>query len=139
MSDLLQFEEPETFYKTSDLIFKDDVYEIIGICMEIHRILGKGFNEIVYKDAMEYEFKKAEINYEREKKFIIEYKDTTLAHPYKADFIYEDKIVLEVKARQGVIDSHFKQTINYLAASKIKLGLIINFGEDSLKFKRIIL
>ena len=139
MSDQLKFEEPDVFYKTSDLIFKDDVYEIVGICMEIHRILGKGFNEIVYKDAMEYEFKKGEINYEREKKFIIGYKDTVLAHPYKADFVYEDKIVLEVKAQQGLIDTHFKQTINYLAASKIKLGLIINFGEDSLKFKRVIL
>lgn len=139
MSELLKFEEPEAIYKASDLIFKDEVYEIVGICMEIHRVLGKGFNEIVYKDAMEYEFKREGINYEREKKFIIGYKDTVLAHPYKADFIYEDKIVLEVKAQQGVIDTHFKQTINYLAASKIKLRLIINFGEDSLKFKRVIL
>ena len=56
-----------------------------------------------------------------------------------ADFVYDDKIILEVKAQQGVVNNHLKQTINYLAASKIKLGLIINFGEDSLKFKRVIL
>ena len=139
MSEFLKFEEPEVLYGTTDLIYKDDVFKIIGICMEIHRVLGKGFNEIIYKDAMEYEFKCNEKIYEREKKFKIEYKSIILPHSYNADFVYENKIILEVKAQQGVIDNHFKQTINYLAASKIKLELIINFGEDSLKFKRVIL
>jgi|ERR1035437_2894396 GxxExxY protein len=139
MTEYLTLEEPEVLYKTSDLIYKKDVFEIIGICMEIHRILGKGFNEVVYKDAMEYEFKCKEMAYEREKKFKIQYKDVILPRTYNADFVYDEKIILEVKAQQHVIDTHFKQTINYLAASKIKLGLIINFGEDSLKFKRVIL
>ena len=137
--DISQFMEAEVFYKSHDLIYKEDVYQIVGICMEIHRILGKGFKEVVYKDAMEYEFKQMNLNYEREKNFMIEYKTTILPHSYSADFIYDNKIILEVKAQQGSLEDHFKQTINYLAATKLKLGLIINFGEDSLKFKRIIL
>jgi len=137
--DIQGFEEPNTLFESKDLIYKNEVYQIIGICMEIHRILGKGFKEIVYKDAMEYEFKQLNLNYEREKNYEIEYKSTILAHSFSADFIYDDKIILEVKAQQGVIEDHFKQTINYLAATKLKLALIINFGEDSLKFKRLIL
>jgi GxxExxY protein len=135
----IQFEEPEVLYQTSDLIYKDEVFEIIGICMEIHNELGKGFNEVVYKDAMEHEFRSRKIYYEREKKFKIKYKDIFLDRTYDADFVYDDKIILEVKAQQNVIQEHFKQTINYLAVSKLNLGLIINFGEDSLKFKRVVL
>jgi GxxExxY protein len=138
-SEYIQFEEPEVLYKTSDLIYKDEVFDIIGICMEIHTELGKGFNEVVYKDAMEYEFKTKKIYYEREKKFKIRYKNIFLDRTYDADFVYDDKIIVEVKAQQNVIQEHYKQTINYLAVSKLKLGLIINFGEDSLKFKRVIL
>ena len=66
-------------------------------------------------------------------------KTTILKHSYNADFIYDDKIALEIKAQRGIIEDHVKQTINYLAASKLKLALIINFGEDSLKFKRVLL
>src|SRR5262245_45258058 len=133
------FVEPDLLYQYQDLIYKDDVYKIIGICMEIHRILGKGFKEVIYKDAMEYEFKQQNINYEREKNYEIIYKSVVLPHSYSADFIYDNKLVLEVKAQQGVIEDHFKQTLNYLAATKLRLALIINFGEDSLKFKRLIL
>jgi GxxExxY protein len=139
MPELLKFEEPEALYHTSNLVFKDEVFQIIGICMEVHRILGKGFHEIVYKDAMEYEFKQKSLAYSREEKFRVHYKDTVLPRSYNADFVFEYKIILEVKAKPNVLDTHFKQTLNYLAAAKIKLALIINFGEDSLKFKRIIL
>jgi GxxExxY protein len=133
------FEEPDIIFKTKDLIYKEEVFEIVGICMEIHRILGKGFSEVVYKDAMEYEFKTRNLPYSREKQFSIEYKNTILPHSYNADFIFDDIIVLEIKAQKDVIEDHFKQTINYLAATKLKLGLIINFGEESLKFKRVLL
>jgi GxxExxY protein len=135
----IQFEEAEIIYKSTDLVYKDDIFEVDGICMEIHRILGKGFNEIVYKDAIEYELQSRGIEFEREKKFKIEYKKIILRHYYSADFIFKNKIILEIKAQQGAIEDHFKQTINYLAASKLKVGLIINFGEDSLKFKRVVL
>ena len=126
-------------YNNKDYPLQKESYEIIGICMEVHRILGKGFLEIVYKDALEYEFKQQNILYEREKKYEIEYKDIILPHHFYADFVVFDKIILEVKAQQGIVENHYKWVINYLAASKCKLGLIVNFGEDSLITKRVIL
>ena len=122
-----------------NLIDEELTYKIIGCCIEVHKSLGKGFNEIVYKDALQYEFNKNKISFEREKEFQIGYKEITLPHKYFADFIVFDKIILEIKAIESITNSHIKQTLNYLAASKLKVGLIINFGEDSLKYKRVIL
>ncbi len=122
-----------------DLYLKEETYKIIGICMEVHTILGKGHSEIIYGDALEYEFKKNEIPYNREMKFNITYKEIILPHHYFSDFVVFDKIILEIKAIQQLSSSEIKQTLNYLAASKNKLGLLVNFGEDSLKYKRIIL
>jgi GxxExxY protein len=107
--------------------------------MEVHRNLGKGFLEVVYKDALQYELRKVNIEFEREKKFEITYKDIILPHYYIADFLAFGKIIIEVKAQENVAENHYKQVINYLAVSKLKLGLIINFGEESLKFKRVTL
>lgn len=121
-----------------DLLFKGECYQIIGICMKIHSILGKGFREIVYKDAMEEEFKKANIVYEREKRFNIQYKDIILPRDFDADFFVYDAIILEVKATWQLRFDNFKQTLNYLKASQVKLGVLINFGEDKLQFKRVI-
>ena len=123
----------------SDLLYKNDTYKIIGICMAVHSELGKGFNEIVYGDALEIELIDNSINYSREKTFDINYKGNLLPHKYKADFIINDKIVVEIKAISCLTSAHVKQTLNYLAVSKLKLGLLINFGEDSLKYKRVIL
>jgi len=122
-----------------ELLYEQDTYKIIGICLEVYNILGKGFSEIVYKDAIEYEFKKNNIPYQREKEYIIPYKEIILPHKYKADFIVYDKIILEVKATESISKGDLKQSLNYLAASKLKLSLVVNFGEDSLKHKRIIL
>ncbi len=107
--------------------------------MEIHKILGKGFAEIVYKDALEYEMQLRCINFEREKEFLIEYKKVILPHKFYADFVVNHKLIVEVKAKRGVVEEHYAQTINYLAASKCKVGLILNFGESSLIYKRVIL
>jgi len=123
----------------SALLYNEDSYKIIGLCMAVHKELGKGFNEIVYGDALEIEFKNNNVTYSRETTFNINYKGNLLPHKYKADFIIDNKIVLEIKAISSLTDSHIKQTLNYLAASKLKLGLLINFGEDSLKYKRVIL
>lgn len=122
-----------------ELYLKEETYKIIGICMEVHTILGKGHSEIIYGDALEYEFKKNKIPYNREMKFNITYKEIILPHHYFSDFIIFDEIILEIKAIQQLSSSEIKQTLNYLAASKNKLGLLVNFGEDSLKYKRIIL
>jgi GxxExxY protein len=122
-----------------NLIYKDEAYKIVGICMEVYNQLGKGFNEVVYADALEIEFIDNGIVYSREKKYAISYKGNILPHKYKADFIIDDIIVLEIKAIDCLVSAHTKQTLNYLAVSKLKLGLLINFGEESLKYKRIVL
>ena len=122
-----------------ELLYKKEVYEIIGACMEVYNELGKGFSEIVYKDALEYEFQLRNIPYEREKALIVKYKGKILPHSYYADFFVFDKIPLEIKAIEQLVSGNIKQTLNYLAASKLKIGLLVNFGEDSLKYKRIIL
>jgi GxxExxY protein len=122
-----------------DIYLKDESYKIIGLCMEVHRILGKGHSEVVYKDALEYEFKINAIPFERERSYEIEYKEIVLPRKYVADFVVYDEIIFEVKAISQLTNSDIRQTLNYLASSKNKLGLIANFGEDSLKYKRIIL
>ena len=123
----------------AELIYKEESYKIIGACMEVHSVLGKGHSEVLYKDALEVEFQRQQIPYSREMKFSIEYKGTVLPHYYFADLVVYDKIILEVKAIEMLVSGHTKQTLNYLAASKYKLGLLVNFGEDSLKYERIVL
>jgi GxxExxY protein len=123
----------------SELYLREESYKIIGICMEVHKILGKGHSEKVYGDALEYEFQRNKIPYNRELRYNIAYKDIILPSYYFADFVIFDEIILELKAITALTTSEIKQTLNYLAASKNKLGLLINFGEDSLKYKRIIL
>ena len=122
----------------SDIILKDESYKIIGACMEVHRELGFGFKEIIYKDALEIEFKSLEIPYQRGKLYKIEYKGKILPRRYPADFVIYDSIILEVKAMPMIINNFVLQTRNYLKASGIRLGIIANFGESSFKSKRVV-
>jgi GxxExxY protein len=121
------------------LIYREETYRIIGLCIEVHRMLGKGHSEVVYKDALEYEFSINQIPFSREKSYKIKYKDIILSRGYNADFVVYDKIILELKAIESLTNSHVRQTLNYLAASKLKLGLLVNFGEESLVHKRVVL
>ena len=123
----------------ADLIYKEESYKIIGTCFDVYNNLGPGFLEIVYKDALEYEFKKLQIPFEREKKYEINYKEIVLPHKFFADFVVYDKIILEVKSVAGIVDEFIAQAINYLKVSNNKLALLVNFGELSLKYKRIVL
>ena len=118
---------------------KREVHTIIGFCMEVHRILGKGHGEVLYGDALAYEFNKNSIPFKRKKQFQVFYKDYVLPHYYYSDFLLYGEIILEIKAIQQLSNSEIKQTLNYLAASRNKLGLLVNFGADSLQYKRIIL
>jgi len=122
-----------------NLIYKEESYQIIGKCMEVHNNLGAGFLEIVYKDALEWEFKKADIPYEREKEYVVHYKEIILPHKFYADFVVFDKIILEVKGISGLTDEHTALCLNYLKVSNNKLALLINFGELRLNSKRIVL
>jgi GxxExxY protein len=121
------------------LLYKDETFKIIGCCMEVHREQGKGHDEVIYKDALQFELSQIGFGFEREKQFKIAYKNMILPHNYRADFVILDKILFEGKAVEKLMDAHFKQVLNYLAASKLKLGLLVNFGADSLEWKRVVL
>ena len=122
----------------SDIFLKEESYEIIGICMEVHTNLGMGFKEAVYKDALEIEFRSNSVPFVREKQFKIEYKGFILPHKYYADSIVFNSIILEIKSTSFIMDTFIAQTINYLKASGVKLGIIVNFGEKSLTYKRVV-
>ena len=107
--------------------------------MEIHGELGKGHDEVIYKDALVVELSRANIPFTREKPYQVQYKNVILPHTYRADFVIWDKILFEGKAVEKLTDAHVKQVLNYLAASKLRLGLLVNFGSNSLEWKRVIL
>jgi GxxExxY protein len=128
-----------TNQQNSNLLFRDETYQVIGICMEVHRNLGHGFLEIVYKDAIEFELKKRELLYDREREFKIEYKGVFLPHKFYADFTVGTEIILEIKAAEGGLsDDQVAQTINYLKSSGCRIGLLVNFGRISLEYRRLI-
>ena len=120
-----------------ELYKKEEYYKIVGICMEVHRILGPDLSEIVYKDALEYEFIKNEIKFEREKEFNIKYKDIFLKHKFYADFIVLDDIILEIKVALEITKEHIAQTINYVNLAWSRLGIIVNFKNRSIEHRRI--
>ena len=122
-----------------DLIYKDETFQLVGFCMEIHRELGKGHDEVIYKDVLVVELSRASISFAREKNYEINYKGVVLPHFYYPDFVIWDKVLFEAKAVEKLADAHVKQVLNYLAASKLRLGLLFNFGADSLEWKRVVL
>ena len=123
----------------SELLYKNEVFKLVGLCMEIHRELGKGHDEVIYKDALVVELQSGKIPFSRELKYEVRYKGVILPHHYRADFVVWDKILFEAKAVERLTDAHVKQVMNYLAASKLELGLLVNFGSDSLEWKRVVL
>ena len=122
----------------ADILFKHECYLIIGACMEVHKNLGSGFLESDYAEALEIEFKKKAIPFEREKKLPVIYNNEPLKKYFKADFVCYHAIILELKATKYLIDMDSQQTLNNIKATKFKLGLLINFGTPSLTSKRII-
>lgn len=122
-----------------DLIYRDECYQIVGCCMEVHKQLGCGFKEAIYQEALEREFVDNTMDFEREKRLRIQYKGNLLKKEYSPDFICFGKIVLELKAAGELTDIHQAQIFNYLKASKLRLGILVNFGTTSLQFKRFIL
>ena len=120
------------------LLYEKESYSIIGAAMSVHQELGHGFLEAVYQEALEKEFLQREIPYKREMPIKIYYKNEPLNKFYIADFICYDKIIIELKALSALTAEHQGQIMNYLAATKLKLGLLLNFGKKSLEHKRII-
>ena len=106
--------------------------------MEVHKELGSGFLEAVYQEALAIEFKRQSIPFIRESKLEVSYKGQVLKKYYEADFICYDKIIVETKAISELIGINQAQIINYIKATGFKLGILINFGSESLEYKRLV-
>lgn len=119
-------------------LHRDLTFQIIGILFDVHKNLGKGFSEIVYKDAIEYEFSSRGIPFEREKEYAVRYRDVILRHKFFCDFVVFDKIILEIKSVESLGSTHISQCLNYLRVSGIELALLVNFNKHSLEYKRVI-
>ena len=121
----------------TELKYQDLTREIIAACYEVHKTLGCGFFEKVYQEALAIEFCEREIEYEREKHLPVYYHGEELECDYIADFVVEDKVIVELKAVTEMDSVYEAQTINYLKATGLQVGLLINFGRESLQVKRI--
>jgi len=107
---------------------------VVGLAMKVHRTLGCRFLESIYCNALEIEFKKNNILFEREKRFHVFYEDIEIGY-FDADFLIDNRLVVEAKAVEALAVAHSVQLVNYLAAGKLDLGLLLNFGAKSLEFK----
>jgi GxxExxY protein len=112
----------------ANIIYKQECYQIYHAIYEVHNQLGSGFLESVYQEALEIELKKEEIPFESQRMIKIYYDDKPLGQFYKADIICFDKILLELKAVTKITNEHKAQLMNYLTATQMKLGLLVNFG-----------
>ena len=125
---------------TKTLIYHQECYAIIGAAMQVYNTLGSGFLEAVYQEALEIEFQKRNIPYEREKELKITYREVELKQTYRADYVCYGKIIVELKAVHELDDVHRAQVINYLHITQCKLGILLNFGHpDELQFERLVL
>ena len=120
-------------------LHKDLTHKIIGAAMEVHRELGPGFLEYVYEESLCHELNLREIYFERQKELDIYYKDLLIPKKYKPDLIIENKVIVELKATSGLMKIEEAQLLNYLKATKLRIGLLLNFGTESLEIKRRIL
>ena len=122
------------------IVYKDEAYKIMGAAFKVYNGLGHGFLEGVYQEALEIEFQRRNIPYEREKELKIQYDGIELKQTYKADFVCFGKIIVELKAVSALDDAHRSQVYNYLHATNYKLGLLLNFGcPDELEYERKVL
>lgn len=111
-------------------------YSIIGCAMKVHRIMGPGFQEVIYQRCLEIEFQKADISFEREKDQNIYYKGNCVG-TRRADFVVDNKVVVELKALTQLQDVHIAQAKNYTVAYDFAVGLLLNFGAKSLEYKKM--
>lgn len=122
------------------IVYKQESYDIVGAAMYVYNKLGHGFLESVYQEALEIEFNRRNIPYEREKELQIVYDGVLLKQTYRADFLCYGKIIVELKAVSELDDSHKAQIYNHLHATGCRLGLLINFGSsDGLEYERKVL
>ncbi|MFD2286388.1 GxxExxY protein [Pedobacter petrophilus] len=125
--------------KQDNFPYKNETDLIINAAIDVHKDLGCGFLEIVYKDALCIELESRGHHYEREKRYAVYYKEILLPHSFYADFVIFDSVILEIKSKSGIANEDLAQTINYLKCSECKVGLILNFGKPTLEIRRVIL
>ena len=118
------------------LIYKAEVYQIVGAAMEVANQLGCGFLETVYQEALAIEFVDRQVPCEPQKQIMIAYKDRILTRTYTADFVCYGKIIVELKAIKAITSIEEAQLLNYLKATRLPLGLLFNFGSPRLEWKR---
>ena len=124
----------------AELILKEEVYLIIGAAMEVYYQLGRGFLEPVYQEAMEVELRRRNIPFEPQQPLRIDYKGLQLEKQYKADFVCFGKVIVEIKACEGLTGRDVGQIINYLKATQMRVGLLINFcSPGKLEWKRYVI
>lgn len=122
-----------------ELLLKEEVYAIIGAAIEVHRELGHGFAEPVYQEALEIELKDRGIPFESQKTLVIYYKGRMLTKHYVADFVCYGQIIVEIKALTKLSGTEEAQLLNYLKATGLRVGLLINFGSrGKLEWKRFV-
>ena len=122
-----------------ELLFKNEVYALVGAAMEVHRENGSGFSEPVYQECLEMELTDRMIPFEAQKEMPVYYKGRQIKKTYIADLVAHKKIIVELKALDRLTSREESQVINYLKVSKLELGVLINFGGPSLEWKRIVL
>lgn len=120
-----------------EILFRDLSYRIVGAAMEVHATLGPGFLEAVYAESLAHEFRLRELEFRREIPVTVWYK-RILVGDFKADFVVEKTILLELKAVACLNDAHKAQAHNYLAGAGLQLGMVINFGARQLEYKRVL-
>ncbi|HLE16408.1 MAG TPA: GxxExxY protein [Anaerolineales bacterium] len=124
--------------KASELLYKEEVYEIVGAAMEVHRQLGCGFLEPVYQEAIEIELMNHGIPFIAQKDLLILYENKPLKKSYIADLVIYESIIVEIKAISHLTSIDEAQLLNYLKATGLRVGVLINFGSNSLEWKRMI-
>jgi len=123
----------------TELILKEEVFAIVGAAIEVHRELGPGFLEAVYQEALEMEMKERGIPFEPQKPLRISYKGRLLSKEYCADLVCYGQIIVELKALDRMSGTEEAQILNYLKATGLRLGLLINFGSHGkLEWKRFV-
>ena len=124
----------------SKLLFKDETFTIVGAAIEVHRTLGSGFLEAVYQEALCMEFKSWKVPFTAQQTIQIMYKGERLEKEYVADFVCYDRIIVELKALDALTGKETSQLLNYLKATGLRLGILINFGSvGKLEWKRFVL
>ncbi len=121
------------------IYYKEESYNVVGAAMHVYNVLGSGFLEAVYQEALAVELAKRGIPFEREKELTVTYEGVTLQQTYRADFVCYGKIIVELKAVSALEDIHRAQVYNYLKATGYKLGILMNFcSADRLEYERIV-